>query len=157
MHGSYDHDVVTRSSKLLQCKGDVEVNLPSDHLSGYTKCNFPGSELYDAAHVIRMLRYKIKKQMTNGNMHAWLSNYHIKHKFASPFRLTNFMGPDYKATYDKLLTLIDSLPGKMQDLFYSDAIDEFLEEHVLQFSAQYRSIVGGYTELIRKRAWLQRP
>ncbi len=135
------------------------MTLPGDpiHQWGYSKCNFPGSELYDVAHTIRFLRHKISKQMTNSNMHAWLSNYHIKHKFASPYRLQNFMGPEYKATYDKLLSLIDSLPGLMQDLFYKDAIDEFLDEHVLQFSAQYRNIMEGYTELIKNRAWPQRP
>ncbi len=31
-------------------------------------------------------------------------------------------------------------------------MDLFLEEHVLQFSAQYRSIMEGYTELIKNRA-----
>ncbi len=55
-------------------------------------------------------------------------------------------------------------------------MDLFLKEHVLQFSAQYRSIMGGYTnllkigrgprdreimrgymELIKNRAWPQRP
>ena len=148
-----------RSSKLLQCQGDVEVALPKFALTPHHKCNFPGSELYDAVHTIRDLRYEVSRVMGNIHIQGWVSSYQLKHKFASPARLKDFVGNhrDFKAVHGKVMALIDLLKTVMKDIFYEDAITEFIEEHVLQFSESIRRIMDAYDELVNIRHWSKRP
>ena len=159
LQGKYTGQTLSRASKLLQCQGDVEVILPKSAKTPYHKCTFPGSELYDAVHSIRDLRYEVSKVMGDGNIHGWISSYQLKNKFASPARLYKFVGSnqELRAVHGKVVALINHLKTVMKDIFYEDAISEFIEEHVLQFSESIRKVMNGYHELVNIRHWSQRP
>ncbi len=157
-HGTWDTHTLTRASTQLKCHGDLEITNKPAH-TPYNMCTFPGSELYDAMHTLRDLKYEVAMLGQNGNLNAWLTNYHLKQKSSNPYQLHKHVTANraVSATHDRLTSLIKALPVIMKDIFYQSDIEEFMEEHILQFSQHFRKIMKAYQDLVKQTRWFKRP
>ncbi|XP_032899885.1 hexosaminidase D isoform X1 [Amblyraja radiata] len=125
-HGEFSENVEELVKKSLGCKS-LQLNFPSSEDAG----KFPGSDILAlVTEVIINLQVSVDK-LLNENIYikGWFSNYHRKRKFVHLGIIQNFEG-DARGVHAQWEAAVSKLRTAMERIYYPDAVEEWLEEHV---------------------------
>jgi len=152
--GSFDANVHQSVSEMLKCEGPIELHLDSKN-SQYSRCHFPGSEIYERIHQLTTLRNHIDKQRWRYQM--YVGDYNLKHKHVNGFQLSEFVIANKTYMASTVRSLTESLPSLLSEIYYPDMIDEWIEDNIYEPYKQALELYDKIISLAEVNRWQQRP
>uniref|UniRef100_A0A3B1K4V7 beta-N-acetylhexosaminidase n=1 Tax=Astyanax mexicanus TaxID=7994 RepID=A0A3B1K4V7_ASTMX len=134
-HGSFNQEAENDVHQILGCKIQMEAN--NCEGSGA----FAGAEVY---HTIQKIHNELQTSIQNIKadhfLRGSLSPYHQKYSFANPRNIGFFINTLKKLLEDWESTL-KTFRTQMEDIFYPDAVEEWMEENVNEHLNRLRTMV----------------
>ncbi|XP_078520967.1 hexosaminidase D-like isoform X2 [Lissotriton helveticus] len=149
-----EHGNFTKEAKkhVLESLGFQDLNVTSNICKG--KGAFPGSEIYQLVNQIHhKLESKVHDVMNDvrHNIPGWFSRYHRKHHFANPYKMELF-GSTVLKSHEELEAVIQQLRGHLEEVFFPDTVEEWMEEYVNPHMDPLREFVKDYHEIHKLNA-----
>ncbi|XP_060748329.1 beta-N-acetylhexosaminidase isoform X2 [Tachysurus vachellii] len=142
-YGSFNRTAENEVEKLLGCKVDLNANSCNGNLS------FPGSEVYKMVKKIHNeLQQSIGKLNQDYFVRGSFGPYQRKYNFASPRNIGHFLG-----TLTNLMKMWDpfmeTFKKEMMDIYFSNSVEEWMEENVNQHMDNLRSLNEDANRIIK--------
>ncbi|XP_062308234.1 beta-N-acetylhexosaminidase [Osmerus eperlanus] len=123
-HGSFGEKAQIEAHHILGCKIEVEENVCKGSVA------FAGSQIYHRVHTIHtLLKAEVNKLMDNFFIKGGFGRYQRRHNFANPRHIEIFHN-ELKTLLDKWETYIEDFRVEMGAIFFTDAVEEGMEENV---------------------------
>lgn len=148
-HGNFSKEA---KKHVLDSLGFKDINLTSNICKG--KGAFPGSEIYQLVQQIHgELKSKVHALMNDArhDIPGWFSRYHRKHHFANPYKMELF-GSTVLKGHEELEAVIQQLRRHLEEVFFPDTVEEWMEENVNPQMDPLREFVKDYHEIHKLNA-----
>ena len=126
--GFFDANVHQQVSEMLKCEGPLELHLDFSN-SEYSKCHFPGSEIYEKVHQL----------------------YALRHHF-SDVAIADKVYMDETAK-----SLNSTLPGLLAEIYGEDVVEEWMLDNVYGPSKEAYELYFRTKPLTHVDSWQPRP
>ncbi|XP_061425972.1 hexosaminidase D [Lethenteron reissneri] len=149
IHGGFTDEAKKSTTELLGFQSLTDAAQFTWEGSG----TFPGYEIYrDVTWISANLRSSVAEVLEkNEFLKGWFSPYHRKHKFGNPLYMEHF-GQKTSQVHDGLEEIVGRLRVEMERVFFPDAVEEWLDEHVNPEMQPLRALVNDFKEIIALRA-----
>uniref|UniRef100_A0A2P2I5C7 beta-N-acetylhexosaminidase n=1 Tax=Hirondellea gigas TaxID=1518452 RepID=A0A2P2I5C7_9CRUS len=149
-----DHDALSKVGQALNCNSYL--NLDLKYLDFVNKCEFPGSNFYEIAQRLHILKRDIDKMLQNSHVTGWVSEYNIKHNYASPQHVEQGFQDLSMMLYEvqKLKTDSEKVLGEIYD---EHTVHEWLEQNLLKTLKDLTSLHKSCIRLLEMTHWPRRP
>ncbi|XP_075421814.1 hexosaminidase D isoform X2 [Ascaphus truei] len=147
-HGTFTEEAKTETANILGFSSiDVEKNICDGNGA------FPGSEIYN---LVKKIHQELKPQIReilegDSDISGWFSRYHRKHRFGNPHKMETFSSKVLKA-HEQWENLTRTLRSHLEALYFSDAVEEWMEEHVNPHLDPLREMVRDFQEILKLNA-----
>ncbi len=153
-HGMFDDHVVHNVSDTLKCEGNVELT-PKPNLDKYVKCNFPGSDLYDAVHTLYFARSKVNE--VKARIPNFMSDYNVKHKYVNSVQLETTIVELAMSAQSTLRNLTSPVTKMLERIYFPDTVTEWVDTHILQPLRDMDTVLERAEPLRQLKSWPKRP
>ncbi|KAA0706017.1 Hexosaminidase D [Triplophysa tibetana] len=142
IYGEFNEAAQSDVQHMLGC----EVQLKQNNCKGST---FPGGDIYEMVKKINSsLGSSIQKIMKSYHIRGSFSPYHRKHNFANPRNL-GFFHNSLKLLLDEWDTFLLAFRRSMEEIYYSDTLEEWLEENVNEHIETLHEMVVDVERIIK--------
>ncbi|XP_078008684.1 hexosaminidase D-like [Phascolarctos cinereus] len=132
---------------VMELLGFQTINLESSTCQGDGM--FPGAEVYHLVEQVKDLKETgLKALEEDSTAQGWFSPYHRKNRFGNPQNLEAF-GRKLTKVSEAWESLLPTLQMHLGVVFYSNTVDEWLEEYVLPQLEPLRAMVRDYQDLLQ--------
>ncbi|XP_068919156.1 hexosaminidase D-like isoform X1 [Petaurus breviceps papuanus] len=132
---------------VMELLGFQTINLESSTCQGDGM--FPGAEVYQLVEQVKDLKETgLRALEEDSTAQGWFSPYHRKHRFGNPQNLEAF-GRKLTKVSEAWESLLPTLQMHLGVVFYSNTVDEWLEEYVLPQLEPLRAMVRDYQDLVQ--------
>nr|XP_055050713.1 beta-N-acetylhexosaminidase [Misgurnus anguillicaudatus]XP_055050714.1 beta-N-acetylhexosaminidase [Misgurnus anguillicaudatus] len=141
-HGAFNDVAQKEVQHMLGC----EVELSKNECKGPT---FPGAKIYEMVKKINSsLGSSIEKLLKNYHIRGSFSPYHRKRNFANPRNL-GFFKNSLKIMLDEWDTFLLTFRRSMEDIFFPDTLEEWMEENVNEHIEKLHQMVVDVERIIK--------
>ncbi|XP_066496782.1 hexosaminidase D-like isoform X1 [Tiliqua scincoides] len=114
---------------------------------------FPGSDIYRMVEQVNdQLKDSVVKVLEQeSSIKGWFSPYHRKHLFGNPRNMESF-GSKVLKVHENWETFIQTLRSHMDSIYFSDTVEEWMEENVNPHMDRLREFVRDFKEILRLNA-----
>ncbi|CAH1793945.1 unnamed protein product, partial [Owenia fusiformis] len=126
--GTFTVATHTKVSQDLGCQELLPLN-PFDILSPIPECSFPGGVIYCGVALLVHLHDEYSAFMKNDRYQGWMTEYHIKYRYANPVHIQYIMGI-VKSLHEKFCDLKKFIEPGLREVFDGDTIEEWLMVYV---------------------------
>ncbi|XP_030646689.1 hexosaminidase D [Chanos chanos] len=142
-YGSFNTEARNQVHQILGCNIVMEKNICEGNGA------FAGSELYHMVYKIyKNLHDSTAKMLQHYHLRGSFSRYHRKYNFANPRNIAFFMEP-LKKLLDEWEIFVQSLHKTMEDIYYPDTIEEWMDEFVNQDLALLQELMKDAQRIVK--------
>ncbi|XP_007891722.1 beta-N-acetylhexosaminidase [Callorhinchus milii] len=147
-YGSFSTEAKTTS---LQTLGFKDIDLEKNVSEGTG--SFAGAEIYEmVCHIHDNLKSEITNVLQdNSDIKGWFTNYHRKYHFANPRNLERF-GNKVLKVHQKWEEYLAKLRLQMENIYFPDTVEEWMEENVNLYMDALRVFVEDYKKIVQLQA-----
>ena len=149
-----DHNALSKVGQALNCNSYI--NLDLKYLDYVNKCSFPGSEFYEIAQRLHILKRDVAKMLQNPHVTGWVSEYNIQHSYASPQHVQQGL-QDLSMMVYEVRKLKEDSEKVLAEIYDEYSIHEWLEQNLLKMLAELTSLYKTCTRLLQLDHWPRRP
>jgi len=123
-------------------------------------CNFTGYSLYQKLQQFYNLRERYDRVMNQRNLNGWVSEYNIRNKFSSPYRVLElfteegFAAKRLQKDLEKFKEDVLQVLGEFYDGFTGR---EWVEQKIKPMADGLKELEGTFQELVERKTWPRRP
>ncbi|KHJ46808.1 glycosyl hydrolase family 20, catalytic domain protein [Trichuris suis] len=149
-NGRFDASVNDQAISIMQCVTGSDVK---GDLYG---CRFPGSDIYHHVQLLHEKKGEIEKLLLQQSVQGWLSNIAIDYNMSSPWYM-NLIVPDLMTYKNQMIELSLNIRQAMLEMFYENAVDEFLFTYVDPVINHLQRVLDRATAIQRRDEFPVRP
>ena len=149
-----DHSALSKVAQALNCNSYI--NLDLKYLDFVNKCSFPGSDFYGVAQRLHILKRDVAKMLQNPHVAGWVSDYNIKHLFASPQHVEQGL-QDLAMMLYEVKKLKEDSRTILSEIYDEFTVHEWLEQNILKILEDLTKLHKTCIKLLEMNYWPRRP
>lgn len=149
-----DHSALSKVGQALNCNSYI--NLDLKYLDYVNKCNFPGSQFYEIAQRLHILKRDVVKMLQSPHVTGWVSEYNIQHNFASPQHVQQGL-QDLSMMVYEVKKLKEDSEKVLAEIYDEYTVHEWLEQNLLKMLSDLTSLYKTCMRLLKVNYWPRRP
>ncbi|XP_041370180.1 uncharacterized protein LOC121384051 isoform X2 [Gigantopelta aegis] len=160
-NGGFNEAVHRSASKLLNCTSLIELEMPQvdkdNKVQVSQDCSFPGRDFYYSTQQLWGMLHQYRMDTGLQSMiQGWLTDYHVKHRFGSPWHLKNLVDKlgDIMSNLDSLISPVSQTLNAVYDNY---TVTEWIEVNLKQRINRLKEKSLKAKLLLEKTTWPKRP
>lgn len=152
--GQFPKQAVQDTTKILGCTANINYNSPGIAAFG---CQFEGYEIYKQIQLLKQIDDNVRANVLDDNaLKGWLHPFNIRHNYSSAWYLDQLQ-QKIASGLASYRNIEGRLKQELKKVFFEDAVDEFLMEHLHTKMQQLLDLQTGVTNLARFKTFPARP
>ncbi|XP_063977503.1 hexosaminidase D-like [Diachasmimorpha longicaudata] len=142
-------------AQALQCEGTVSLTIPEPNY-GWTKCRFPGVEVYSVILRLFGLHQDIQRMEEENTFKGWLKEYNIKHVFSNPSYVEQAV-VELDRFKMELVYIEKEMKSAMEGIYDEHTFNEWIETFVVPLNDKVTRLWEAKEKILEKASWPRRP
>lgn len=138
--GAFTLDVHQMATQDLGFNQLIPMN-PFASLAEEDVCEHHGSNIFRAVHSLIQLRIECKFFFKSDRLKGWMTDWHVQNNYTNPAHVSHFL-PHGQQLLANLEQLSNHLSAVLSEVFYEDAVDEWMSVNVKPLLNKLSNIVS---------------
>lgn len=142
--------------KLLGCTGSLLFQPDQSFDAYYSRCRFPGSEVYSIVLSLSQAREQFAKVMNDSVVRGWLTDYNMEKSFSSPTHLDG-ISTELGYLQNSLDLLGRDVTSSFDAVYDPSTAKEWLQTFVKPMTDHVDKLLLSIDSLKKRKTWPRRP